>query len=351
MKLRTKTFQMGLLLLALLMTLTACGTNSDETAAGAANTSENTSGSDDSDGSAEAKAPVKLKIGVLKIAALADVWVAKQQGIFEKNGIDADLVEFKGGGEAVAAMQSGAVDIILSIPGTAFTAMERGFDMQTIFQNETAKTEAPDSGSMQVLKDSPIAGVKDLKGKKVAVSALHSQNTVAVQQMIKAAGLKLDDVQLLEIPFSSQADALKSKQVDAVVTVDPFTTQLTSSGIGKVIAWPNVETIPGQPLGAWFAKSSFIKNHEDEVTAFTTSLKEAIDYLLADPDRARENVAEYTGLDPALVKEMPMINWDYQVNEANWQAVVDMMVENGEMEKSHQVDEFFADTLGDYMVK
>jgi NitT/TauT family transport system substrate-binding protein len=344
MKTWTRSTQLAIALITLLLIVTACGSGNNSAAnepvesAAAANTAEKPS-------------LTKLKVGVLKMAALTDPWIAKQEGMFEKNGLDVELVEFKAGGEAVAAQQSGDVDIILSIPGTAFTAIERGFDLKAIFQNETAQMEGPDSGSMQVLKDSPINAVKDLKGKKVAVSALHSQNTVAVQQLVKAAGLSLDDVQLIEMPFPSQADALKSKQVDAVVTVDPYTTQLTTSGVGKVIAWPNVETIPGQPLGAWFAKSGFVEKNPQVIEAFTTSLKEAIDYLLADPARAKQKVAEYTGLDPALVEQMPLIDWNYEVNKQNWQAVVDMMVESGEMEKGHTADEYFADSMKAYITE
>ena len=40
-----------------------------------------------------------LKIGVLKMAALTNPWVAKERGIFQKNGIDATLIEFRTGNE------------------------------------------------------------------------------------------------------------------------------------------------------------------------------------------------------------------------------------------------------------
>ncbi|MBW7459985.1 ABC transporter substrate-binding protein, partial [Paenibacillus sepulcri] len=193
--------------------------------------------------------------------------------------------------------------------------------------------------------------VKDLAGKKIAISALHSQNAVSVQKVIKAAGVDISKVQFIETPSPSQADALKSKQVDAVVTVDPYTTQLTSSGVGRVISWPNIESIPEQPLGAWFAKSKFITDNPDIITGFTNSLKEAMDYLNGDETRAKQEVAAYTGLDPALVKDMPMIGWNYKVDPAKWQAVIDMMVESGEMEKAHTTDEFFSDALKSFIVE
>lgn len=290
----------------------------------------------------QAPKPIPIKVGVLKMAALTNPWVAKQQGIFEKNGLDVDLVQFRGGAEAIAAQRSGSVDIILSIPGTAMIADERGFDLVAIAQNEVASKAGPDSGSIQVLKDSPYRKLTDLSGKKIAVSGLHSQKTVAMQTLFRRAGVDVSKLQLLEIPFSSQADALKSKQVDAVDTVDPYTTQLTASGIGRVLAWDYSDTIPEQPLGAWFVKESFAKSHADVVGRFSKSIKDSIDYMLADEKRARANVVAYTGLDASLVRDMPMIKWDYNVRADKWQAVVDMMRENGELQSQHKADEYFA---------
>lgn len=292
-----------------------------------------------------------LKVGVLKMAALTNPWVAKERGIFAKNGIDVTLVEFRTGNEAIAAHRGGSVDIVLSIPGTAMTAVERGFDLVAIAQNEIAQLKGPDTGSVQVLKDSPYQTLKDLAGKKIAVSGLHSQKTVAMQTLFRRAGVDVDKLQLIEIPFPSQFDALKSKQVDAVNTVDPYTTQLIASGLGRVVAWDYTDSIPQQPLGAWFAKSTYVKANPKAIEGFTKSIQESIEYMMADPERARAAVVAYTGLPAGLVKDMPMIGWDYRVQASKWQAVVDMMVENGELKSKHKADEYFAEQIKPYVTK
>src|SRR5215217_716922 len=117
----------------------------------------------------------KLKVGTLKQAGLTNVWVAKQGGIFERNGLDVELTEFRSGNEAVAAQRGGHVDIILSIPGTMMNANERGFDLVFVAQNETAKAQGPDSGALVVLKDAGIDSVSQLAGKKIALSNLRSE--------------------------------------------------------------------------------------------------------------------------------------------------------------------------------
>jgi len=296
-------------------------------------------------------AAMPLKVGVLKMAALTNPWVARERGIFARNGLDVTLIEFRSGNEAIAAHRSGAVDIVLSIPGTAMTAAERGFDLVAVAQNEIAQKQNPDTGSIQVLKDSPYRTLADLAGKRIAVSGLHSQKTVSMQTVFRKAGVDPASLQLVEIPFPSQFDALKSKQVDAVDTVDPYTTQLIASGIGRVIAWDYVDAIPEQPLGAWFATAKFTKSNAAAVERFNKSIQESIEYMRADSERARSEVVAYTGLNAALVKDMPMIGWDYRVSREKWQQVVDMMHQNGELQSPHKAEEFFAEQIKPYVVK
>jgi NitT/TauT family transport system substrate-binding protein len=292
-----------------------------------------------------------LKVGVLKMAALTNPWTAKERGMFKNRGLDVTLIEFRTGNEAIAAHRGGSVDIILSIPGTAMTAVERGFDLVAVSQNEVAKAKGPDSGSVQVLKDSPYQSLTDLVGKKIAVSALHSQKTVAMQTLFKRAGVDLNKLQLVEIPFPSQVDALKSKQVDAINTVDPYTTQVIASGLGRVVAWDYADSIPEQPLGAWFAKSTFVKANPKVIDSFNEAIKESIDFMMADPVRARAEVVAYTGLPADLVKDMPLISWDYKVRADRWQAVIDMMFESGELKSKHTADEYFAEQIKPFVTK
>src|SRR5215212_5836216 len=177
----------------------------------------------------------KLKVGTLKQAGLTNVWVAKQAGIFERNGLDVELTEFRSGNEAVAAQRGGHVDLILSIPGTAMNANERGFDLVFIAQNETAKAQGPDSGALVVLKDSGINDVSQLAGKKIALSNLHSQKHVAVQVTLRKHGVDPAKVTFLEIPFGNHPDTLRSKQIDVAASLDPWTTQMRLSDYAKIL--------------------------------------------------------------------------------------------------------------------
>jgi NitT/TauT family transport system substrate-binding protein len=292
----------------------------------------------------------KLNIRILKISGVANAFVAKQQGMFEKNGIDARLVEFTSGANAVNAAHAGDVDVFLSIVGSVMPAVERGFELAAVFQNETGRSQPPDSSSVQVLDSSPVKSLADLGGKKVAVSSLNSQQAVGVQMLLKKAGVDPRSVKFVELPFPAQVNALRAGQVDAVVPVDPFTTQLLRTG-GRVISWSYVDSIPDQPLGAWFSKRSFIAKNSKLIDAFNRTMKESIDYMNADGERARADVVAFTGLNMDLVKGMPVPHLVYDVRLDRWQKVIDMLVEYKVLEQPHKPDDFMAEQIKPYAAR
>jgi NitT/TauT family transport system substrate-binding protein len=297
----------------------------------------------------QAPALTPIKVGVLKIAGLANAYAAKVEKIFERNGLDATLVEFRSGAEAAAAQQSGAVDFALTIPGTAMTANERGFEFLAVFQNEIVYDQGPDSGSVQSLAQSEIKSLRDLVGKRVATAQLNGQQTIAAQFAMRKAGIDPAKIQLIEVPYPRQPDVLKSRQVDAIITTEPFTTLLLSSGVGRVLSWHYAEAMPGGPLGVWWAKKSYIDKNPEIVARFNRSIKESIDYMNADVPRARQRTVEFTGLDPQLVNEMPPLRLDYNVRTSKWQESVNMMVEAKVLEKPHKAAEYFSEPLKPYI--
>jgi NitT/TauT family transport system substrate-binding protein len=293
----------------------------------------------------------KLRVGSLKIASLTNVDVAQKTGIFTRNGLDVEVIQFRSGNEAIAAQRGGHVDIVLSIPGTAMNANERGFDLVLIAQNETAQAQGPGSGALLVLKDSGLNSVSQLAGKKIATSNLHSQYHVAIATVLRKHGVDTSKVTFLELPFSSHPDALKSKQIDVSACLDPWTTQMRTGGYAKVLAWNYVESIPEQPIGAWYARADFVKSNADTVARFAKSIRDSIEYMNADIPRAKKAVADYTGLKVELLKDMPLNKFSYKIDPAKWQAVADMMHASGELQKPHKASEYLSDIVKPYIVK
>jgi NitT/TauT family transport system substrate-binding protein len=286
---------------------------------------------------ADELAPVKL--GISKLGAMTDVWIADKNGIFKKHGLDLQIVDIPLTSQSIQVLQSKSVDISLQIPGAAFQAKEQGFDIVLLGQNETAGTTPPVSNALIVPASSSVTSIKELVGKRLGTPSPHGQSYAALKELFQRAGVSIMGVQFFMAPFPAHADLLRSGQVDAVVALDPYTTQIVKSGTGRVLSWFMIETVPDQPVGSWWALGPWAKQHPREISAFQDAVKEAQAYLNADPARAKTLVADYTGLDPELVKGMS-ITWKSEINPAVWQAVADMMYRQGELRHKHDVSEY-----------
>jgi NitT/TauT family transport system substrate-binding protein len=281
-----------------------------------------------------------VNLGVNKLGATTTVWIADQQGFFKRHDLNLQIVDIPLNDQSVPLLQAKRVDIVLQIPGTAMQAKERGFDMVMIGMNETAGTTPPVSNAIIVPQDSPIQRVEDLKGKRLATSSTSNQGFVAVRARLKKAGVAVEDLKIQTAPFSATGSLLRTGQVDAAVALDPFTTQIIKSGGGKVISWYMIETIPDQPVGSWWSLRPWAEQHRKEIAAFNAAMKDAQAYLASDPDRARKAIADYSGLDIALVKDMPLISWKSEIDLKALQAVADMMHEYGSLDNKHDASEY-----------
>lgn len=272
------------------------------------------------------EANTELKLGFLTNGGQTPTYVAVQEGFFANEGLNVTRVDFQDSASMIAALERGDVDVISSIPSGPLAAIAAGADLQAIVQNETAKYEAPDSGTLIASHSSGIEEWGDLSGKKVAIfGGLRGQLNAGALPILEEHGVSQDSVQWMDAPFASMRDLLASGQADAVMTIDPFTTSILSDDLGTVIAYPYIEANPGQPLSAWWAPRDWIEVNEPTVGKFQTALIGAIEWLYEDDVRAREAVAAFTGLDPALIAEMPLNNWSHKLDKGAWDRNIEIL--------------------------
>ena len=231
------------------------------------------------------------------------------------------------------------------------TANESGFDLALVLQNEVSRGSGPDTGAVIVHADSALKSAAELAGKTIGVNTTRGHMTIALKKVLADRGVDPSKVNYAEMPFIAQPDALKLKRVDAVVSVDPFTTQMSLTGAGRVVSWLYVESIPEQPIGAWYAKANFVRANGEAATRYAQTIREAIEYVNADEPRTRRDIAEYTGLSLDLLKDMPLNKWDFRVKPDRWQAVADMMFEMGELQQRHKAEEYLSESIKPYVVK
>jgi NitT/TauT family transport system substrate-binding protein len=172
-------------------------------------------------------APEKVTMGILYILADAGTFVAQESGYFKKEGLDVELQRFRSGGDMVAILATGNLDVGSggSTPGL-FNAYARGIDVPIVASRAVIAPEDAGGNMLVVRKDlidsGRVKSVSDLKGMKIAVVNIQSTSLNYVLRGIAKGGLKRDDVELVEMPFDQFIPAIKNKAVDAVMVYSPL---------------------------------------------------------------------------------------------------------------------------------
>jgi NitT/TauT family transport system substrate-binding protein len=286
----------------------------------------------------------QIKVAFLTSGTIATYYAAQRQGFFSKNGLQVKESVLSTAPLIQAALDRGEVDIIFGVASAGLAAREAGRDMVAVLQVETARSKAPDSYPLLVKKGSPIHALADLAGKKIAVANAGSQIVANLKVLLNRAGIDPKKVVLNEAPFASHRDLLASGQVDATLTLEPFRTQIVKEGVGQELLYPYLDADPGQPLGAWWTTRKWAQSHAADLDAFVKAQREAMDWLMANPDQARQTIASFTKIDPNLLADMLLPNWVAAVDKNAWQKLLEILVEAGSLKSAGGVDDLLYKT-------
>ena len=160
-------------------------------------------------------------------------FVAKDQGIFAKHGLDVTLQFIAIGSNQPAALIAGTSQIAGLNPTIVLFADEGGADLQIVAgANGQAKTGS--SGGAIARAGLEIKSPADYRGKKVGVPGLQSVIHIAFMKWLKDRSVDPASVTFIEMPINQMNDALKDGQIDIALPAAPFTDQILAAKSGVV---------------------------------------------------------------------------------------------------------------------
>ena len=213
-----------------------------------------------------------VKIGYLPSDHDAALFVADAQGLYKNKGIKTELVQFNNGGDLMTAMASGDVDVGYVGISPVLSSVSAGVPVKVI---SAAQTEG--SGII-ITNDSNIDSARDLAGKTVATPGEASIQHVLLAAYLKANGMPLSAVNESAMKVPSINDALKTGNLPAAVTFQPYVSLGASdSSINELI--DSSEIMPGHPCCVVVASDDFLKNHNDTAKDIVAIHKEATTFI------------------------------------------------------------------------
>ena len=220
---------------------------------------------------------VKIRLAeVTHSAFYAPLYVAIENGYFEDNGLDVELILTSGADKVSAAVLSNDVEIGFAGAESAIYIYNGGEkDYLQIFSGLTKR-----DGQFIVArtKDNNF-DLKDLVGKEVLVGRKGGMPAISFLTALKNNGINPKDVKLnYSIEFAALSGSFIGGIGDYVNLFEPNATLLENEEFGYTVA--SVGLLAGEvPYTTFYARKSYIDHNKETIKAFSTAINKALDYV------------------------------------------------------------------------
>lgn len=233
-----------------------------------------------------AVAKITIAIGGAGCLCYLPTVLAEQLGEYKKAGIEVELINFKGGSQALTAVIGGSADVVSGYYDHCVNLAARGQELQAFV--------VYDRFPGLVLGVSPrhtaeIGTVKDLAGRKVGVSAPGSTTDFFLKYLLSKNGVDPNAVAVIGIGLDATAvAAMEQGTVDAAVMLDPTPTLLQGKYPAlKILSDARtlddtLAVFGGEyPGGALYTRGDWIAKHEKETQALTNAILATLKWIHA----------------------------------------------------------------------
>ena len=245
-------------------------------------------------GPALAQAPKEIRIDYATYNPVG--LLLKDKGFLEKelakDGIGVRWVQTLGSNKALEFLNAGSIDFGSTAGGAALIGRINGNPIKSIYVYSR-----PEWTALVTRKDSPIAKVEDLKGKRVAVTRGTDPHIFLVRAL-QGAKLTEKDVKLVLLQHPDGRTALERGDVDAWAGLDPMMAAAEIES-GAVLFLRNAAA---NTWGVLYVREEFAKQNPALVSRVLKAYEEARAYALATPDELKKVLGEATKLPAPVVQ-------------------------------------------------
>jgi NitT/TauT family transport system substrate-binding protein len=219
-------------------------------------------------------------------ANMAAYWLAKDAKIFEKHGLDVDVVLIESGVTTVQALTAGETQIAMGGGTVAVSSNLAGSDIVSISSIESRMPYA-------LLAQKETKTLDQLKGKRLAVSRFGSASDLAARLILQRYGLVPDkDVVILQVGgTSTRLSALSKRSIDSTVLTPEFFNVAKRAGF-TILVDPTQYDIPFPQLEVLTTRA-FLKSQPDTITRYMRAIIEGIYLVKNNPEPSIRALAKY----------------------------------------------------------
>jgi len=250
----------------------------------------------------------KLNVGYSAISGDAlPAWIAKDAGIFEKNGLDVQLVFFTGGTTAVMALVSADTPIAQLAGAAVVNSVMAGSDAALVVGGVT-------SLNYYLMGRPEIKTAEQLKGGTVAISRFGSSSDFIARYALQKVGLTPGkDVTIVQIgSTTARVDAALTGRVQATVVNPPASIIAQKRGMTVLADLPKLGLVYQHTSVATTRK--YIREHPEIVRRYVKSQVDAVHRIYTDKEASLRALARFIGR--TVERDVLEKTWENLLSEA-----------------------------------
>jgi NitT/TauT family transport system substrate-binding protein len=276
-------------------------------------------------------------------------WVAKDLKLFEKHGLNVDLVMITGGARSVAALLGGSTQFATGSGTAPLQAYARGSDVTILAASYNKFPYA-------VVVKPDIRSPKDLRGKKIGILNFGGSNDIALQLAMKEWGIKQQEVNVMiggDAP--TRLLSLTVGSLDATILSPPHLTMAVKAGYRVLADMGDMRANFSQ--STLYVRRSYLRDNRDIAKRFLKAYAEAVHVIKTDRERTLAVFAKRMRLDDAAILNdtynyyAPRFSFPPRVNMAGIKDTLDFYAETSPEMRNRKPEEFVDHSLLDELEK
>ncbi len=225
-------------------------------------------------------------------------FVAKDEGFFEKHGLDVTLSTVVNSALMPAALVGGTVQIAILTGPNIVLANEGGLDLVAVAGIARIQKTNPRS-NLVTRAELKIGEPEDLKGKKIAIPGINSSLDLVFKKWLLDRGVPPNEVTEVEAPFAQMTDMLKGGQLDGALPVEPALSRIVDSGAAVKTFAVQSDVNPDFLASFWAATRDWATQNRATIVAYRAALADAWEFIKLHPDEVAAIEKKHLGyVDP-----------------------------------------------------
>jgi NitT/TauT family transport system substrate-binding protein len=272
-----------------------------------------------------------VNVGHLVGICMSPLFYAKTVDLFKEEGLNVEMKFMPNPGDALTALNSGAMDIIHNPFTNAYVAAGQGAPVRII--------AGSGAGGLFLLaqKEAGIRSMADLvkaKGKGLKIGTMRFNTfELTLYRALQKAGVGYSDYNIIWFnDVLAMAAAFEAKQIDLVTHVEPFATRLTDQ-LGGVAIASNLDAWgPHGPDCVTNTTARYLESKPETVKKYLKAILRADAAIKADVPKAVEVLdsaklyrVNKAALSAALPRQMPQVDITKGGDKGMEIAVADMV--------------------------